>query len=230
MSPVLEVRDLNVSFGRAPVIAGLSFTLDAGESLAVIGPTGSGKSVLFRALIGMLAFDGSIRWAPGTRIGYVPQKLDIERDVPITASDFVLAQRRVRRADDADVRQALELVELEPAILREPIGVLSGGQFQRLLLAFALIGQPSVLLLDEPTAGIDEPAEERLYDRLDRLRRERSVALLSISHELSFVYRHAGRVLCLGPGGHALGLPVDVLTAARLEALYGGVMRLHRHQ
>jgi zinc transport system ATP-binding protein len=229
MPVALVVRNLTVPFDRGPVIDDLSFTLEAGESLAVIGPSGSGKSVLFRALIGALPFEGEIRWASGTTIGYVPQKLDIERDVPITVGDFLLAQRHVRRAATAEVRQALELVELESAMLSQPIGALSGGQFQRLLLAFALIGEPTVLLLDEPTAGIDEPAEERLHDRIDRLRKERRLALLVISHELSFVYRHADRVLCVGRGVHALGRPTDVLTSARLEELYGAPMRSHGH-
>jgi zinc transport system ATP-binding protein len=230
MSVALQVRNLTVSFDRGPVIDDLSLTLEAGESLAVIGPTGSGKSVLFRTLIGTLPFEGDVRWAPGTTVGYVPQKLDIERDVPITAMDLLLAQRHVRRAAAAEVRRVLELVELEDAMLGQPIGALSGGQFQRLLLGFALIGHPTVLLLDEPTAGIDEPAEERLHDRIDRLRKERRLALLVISHELSFVYRHADRVLCLGRRAHALGRPADVLTPARLEELYGAPMRSHGHR
>ena len=230
MSVALQVRNLTVSFDRGPVIDDLSLTLEAGESLAVIGPTGSGKSVLFRTLIGTLPFEGDVRWAPGTTVGYVPQKLDIERDVPITAMDLLLAQRHVRRAAAAEVRRALELVELEDAMLGQPIGALSGGQFQRLLLGFALIGHPTVLLLDEPTAGIDEPGEERLHERIDRLRRERRLALLVISHELSFVYRHADRVLCLGRRAHALGRPADVLTPARLEELYGAPMRSHGHR
>ena len=230
MSVALQVRNLTVSFDRGPVIDDLSLTLEAGESLAVIGPTGSGKSVLFRTLIGTLPFEGDVRWAPGTTVGYVPQKLDIERDVPITAMDLLLAQRHVRRAAAAEVRRVLELVELEDAMLGQPIGALSGGQFQRLLLGFALIGHPTVLLLDEPTAGIDEPGEERLHERIDRLRRERRLALLVISHELSFVYRHADRVLCLGRRAHALGRPADVLTPARLEELYGAPMRSHGHR
>jgi zinc transport system ATP-binding protein len=230
MSVALQVRNLTVSFDREHVIDDLSLTLEAGESLAVIGPTGSGKSVLFRTLIGALPFQGDVRWAPGTTMGYVPQKLDIERDVPITAMDLLLAQRHVRRAAAAEVRRVLELVALEDAMLGQPIGALSGGQFQRLLLGFALIGHPTVLLLDEPTAGIDEPGEERLHERIDRLRRERRLALLVISHELSFVYRHADRVLCLGRRAHALGRPADVLTPARLEELYGAPMRSHGHR
>ena len=92
----LEVRHLTISFDRVPIIKDVSFTVAAGDSLAIIGPTGSGKTVLFRALIGALPYEGEIRWAPGATVGYVPQKLDIERDLPITGNDFLLGKAPLR--------------------------------------------------------------------------------------------------------------------------------------
>lgn len=230
MSHALEVRDLTISFDGAPVIEDLSFTVGEGDSLAIIGPTGSGKTVLFRALIGAIPYKGEIRWAAGATLGYVPQKLDIERDLPITGADFLRAKQRVRHASTGEIRRALELVNLADDVVRKPIGSLSGGQFQQLLLAFALLGKPNVLLFDEPTAGIDEPGEERLYDRIDRLKKEQPLTLLVISHELSFVYRHATRVLCLGRGRSYIGPPAEVLTSERLEELYGSPMKYHAHE
>jgi ABC-type Mn2+/Zn2+ transport system ATPase subunit len=229
MSHALDVRDLTISFAGAPVIEDLSFSVGEGDSLAIIGPTGSGKTVLFRALIGAIPYKGEIRWAAGTTVGYVPQKLDLERDLPITGTDFLLAKQHVRQAPTGEIRRALELVNLADDVVRKPIGSLSGGQFQRLLLAFAFLGKPDVLLFDEPTAGIDEPGEERLYDRIDRLKEERPLTLLVISHELSFVYRHATRVLCLGRGKSYIGPPAEVLTPERLEDLYGSPMKYHVH-
>ena len=116
--------------------------------------------MLFKALIGALPVRGAIRWAPDTRIGYVPQKLDIERDLPLTGLDFLRAKADVVRAPGRRVARALALVGLSRDAARSRIGTLSGGQFQRLLLAFALVGRPSVLLFDEPTAGVDEPGED----------------------------------------------------------------------
>ena len=226
---VLEIRDLTVSFDGRPVIDKLTLTVDAGEALAIIGPTGAGKTVLFRALIGALPYQGRVRWAPGVRIGYVPQKLDLERDLPVTGRDFLTAKAAVAGASPDDIRRALDVVNLPPETARLPFGALSGGQFQRLLLAAALLGRPTVLLFDEATAGIDEPGEERLYARIDRLKHQSDLTLLLISHELSLVYRHASRVLCLGHGRSDVGPPAEVLTPQRLEALYGTPMKYHAH-
>jgi zinc transport system ATP-binding protein len=227
---VLEIRDLSISFGDRPVIENLTVSVEAGEALAIIGPSGAGKTVLFRALIGALPYQGRVHWAPGARIGYVPQKLDIERDLPVTGRDFLIAKARVGRATHEEFHRALDLVNLSAQTVGMPLGALSGGQFQRVLLAAALLGRPTVLLFDEPTAGIDEPGEERLYERIHRLRRQEDLTLLLISHELSLVYRYAGRVLCLGHGRSDVGPPAEVLTPQRLEALYGAPMKYHVHE
>jgi zinc transport system ATP-binding protein len=119
---------------------------------------------------------------------------------------------------------------IAPTLVRQPIGTLSGGQFQRLLLAFALMGRPTVLLCDEPTAGVDEPGEERLYAMLYRLQVEERLTVLLISHELSLIYRYATMVLCLSLGQRpCAGPPLEVLTPERLQEVYGAPMRYHRH-
>ena len=171
---VLEVGHLSVQFGRTTVLRDLSFHVVRGTSLAILGPNASGKTVLFRALIGAIPFDGIVQWAPGTRIGYVSQKLDLERDVPITGMDFLRARAAlVPRAkageSDAIVTRTLGLVGVPREAAGQPIGTLSGGQFQRLLVAFALVGDPNVLLQSEPMSrpgSIGKPA--RSLSRLPR--------------------------------------------------------------
>lgn len=229
MEPTLRVEGLSVSFGQVSVLRELSFEVRQGSSLAVIGPNAAGKTVLFRALIGAIPYRGVVRWAPGTRIGYVPQKLDLERDLPVTGRDLLAAKASVAGATRQDGVRALELVHLPAAAAARPIGSLSGGQFQRLLLALALLGRPTVLLFDEPTAGVDEPGEEQLYEMIQRVQEARGLTLLLISHELSVVFRHATDVLCLSRERPCFGPPQEVLTPATIEQLYGAPLRYHRH-
>lgn len=229
MDAVLQVENLAVAFGDVEVLRDLSFSVERGSALAVIGPNGSGKTVLFRALIGTVPCRGAVRWAPGTRIGYVPQKLDLERDLPVSGFDLLSAKGSVAGADRMEAAQALEMVNLPPATAARPIGALSGGQFQRLLLAVALLGRPDVLLFDEPTAGVDAPGQEQLYEMIRRVQRDRGLTLLLISHELSVVYRHAANVLCLSRERPCFGPPAEVLTPAAIEQLYGAPLGFHRH-
>jgi zinc transport system ATP-binding protein len=216
----LEVRHLFVRLGDKDVLRDLSFSVPEGSSLAVIGPNGAGKTVLFRALIGALPFTGEVRWAPGTRVGYVPQKLDLERNLPLTGADLLGARARTARVGLSAIDPVLVRVGLAPAMLSTPIGALSGGQFQRLLMAFALLGKPNVLLLDEPTAGIDEPGQERINDTVRRLQSE-GVTIVMISHDLTVVFRVATNVLCLTRDHTCFGVPRAVLTPELLAQVYG---------
>lgn len=225
---VLEVSHLSVRFGGAQVLSDLSFRVSTGSSLAIIGPNGAGKTVLFRALIGSIPFEGSIGWAPGIRIGYVPQNLDLERDIPITGEDFLRARAALAGKSVLNVSPILSLVGVSSEIGRQPIGTMSGGQFQRLLIAFALVGDPNVLLLDEPTAGVDEPGQEQLNELTHRLQGQ-GLTMLFISHELSVVYRYATDVLCLSRVHPCIGSPRAILTPSLLHEIYGTEVNYHVH-
>ncbi|HYQ81817.1 MAG TPA: metal ABC transporter ATP-binding protein [Anaeromyxobacteraceae bacterium] len=229
MGNALEVEHLSVAFGRQRVVEDLTFAVPERGAVAVIGPNGSGKTVLFRALIGAIPSSGQIRWAPGTRIGYVPQKLDIERDLPVNGRDFLRARAALAKAEPEAISRSLDLVGFPPELVARPIGALSGGQFQRILLAFALVGRPTVLMFDEPTAGVDEPGEELVYGTIQRLQEEEGLTLLLISHELSLVYRHASAVLCLGRGRPCFGAPREILTPERIAEVYGAPLKFHHH-
>jgi zinc transport system ATP-binding protein len=227
----LEVHSLGVSFGETPVLRDLSFSVREGTTVAVIGPNGSGKTVLFKALIGTLPHTGTVLWAEGTRLGYVPQRLDLERDLPLSGWDFLHAKANLVHATEAEVGRASQLVSLGRGVTSRPIGSLSGGQFQRLLLAFALLGHPNVLLFDEPTTGIDEPGEELLYATVERLQHEEHLTVIFISHELSLVYRMASEVLCIGRRGvTCFGPPRAILTPETLERTYGAPMDHYLHE
>jgi zinc transport system ATP-binding protein len=227
---VLEVDHLSVRFGDVKVLKDLSFRVATGSSLAVIGPNGAGKTVLFRALIGAVPVDGTIRWTPGVRIGYVPQKLDLKRDVPITAMDFLKARASLTGAPDDHIAHILDLAGISREVCESMIGTLSGGQFQRLLIGFALLGEPSVLMLDEPTADIDEPGQKRLNELIRRLKEEHGLTVLFISHDLSVVYQYATDVLCLGRRSACFGPPKKILTPELLYEIYGAPVGYHVHE
>jgi zinc transport system ATP-binding protein len=226
---ILDVDRLSVRFGATTILKDVSFRISRGESVAVIGPNGSGKTVLFRALIGAIPSEGTLKWAPGIRCGYVPQKVDLARDLPITGIDFLRARGASGQSSDAGISQALSAVGLTPELCRQSVGSLSGGQFQRLLIAFALMGDPDVLLLDEPTAGVDEPGQERLNEIIQRLRGERRLTVLLISHDLSVVHQHATHVLCLSEGTAHFGEPTTILTPELLHQVYGTPVAFHVH-
>lgn len=229
MESILEVSHLSVQFGDTRVLSDLSFRVSKGSSLAIIGPNGAGKTVLFRALIGSILFEGGILWAPEIRIGYVPQKLDLERDIPMTGVDFLRARAALAGESVGNVSRILSLVGVPMEVALQPIGTISGGQFQRLLVAFALVGDPNVLLLDEPTAGVDEPGQERLNQLVHRLQEGRGLTVLFISHELSVVYRYATNVLCLSRAQACFGPPRRVLTPDLLQEIYGTEVDYHVH-
>jgi zinc transport system ATP-binding protein len=228
VTQALEVRNLTVRLGGTEVLRDLTFSVPRQTSLAIIGPNGAGKTVLLKTLIGTLPYTGQIRWAPDTVLGYVPQKLDIERDLPLNGLDFLRAKAALAKVGKPEIEQALEAVGMEPAVLRTAIGSMSGGQFQRLLIAFALLGRPNVLLLDEPAAGVDAPGHAQLNESVRALK-SRGMTVLLVSHDLSVVYQYADSVLCLGRQRFCVGPPRSLLTPQMLSEVYGAPVGFHVH-
>jgi zinc transport system ATP-binding protein len=228
-APILSVANLRVAFGHQVVIDDLSFDVRQGECLAVIGPNGAGKTVLLKALLNLVPHQGAIRWSPEARTGYVPQKVAADRQLPIRLRDLLASKAAVLHLPESEIGAVAAEVALSPQVFNTSVGHLSGGQFQKALIAFALLGRPNVLLFDEPTASLDELAEEHTYDLLHDLQQKKGLAVILVSHDLSIVYRYANRVLCLSRGKVCVGPPKELLTPAMLEDLYGGPAKFYRH-
>jgi zinc transport system ATP-binding protein len=226
---LLSVRNLGVTFGSRVVLRQLSFELYSGDCLAIIGPNGAGKTVLLRALQRLIPYEGEIQWRQEARLGYVPQSIAADRQLPLRVRELLAAKARVLQLADQEMDQVSSDLNLAPEFLIAGIGTLSGGQFQKVLIAFALLGRPNVLLFDEPTASLDELAEERIYELVHKLHRQQGITVILVSHDLSVVYHHASRVLCLSKGKICMGAPKEVLTPKMLEELYGAPPKYFRH-
>lgn len=229
MTPLLAARGVGFSFGGHRVLAGVDFAIEAGEIVTIVGPNGSGKSTLLRLLIGAERPDeGAVVRAPGLRLGYVPQKLAVDATLPMTVGRFLgLAER-----DPAARGRVLERVGIAGLEGRQ-LAALSGGQFQRALLAQALLRRPQVLVLDEAAQGLDQPGEARFYLLIEQIRAELGCAVLMVSHDLHVVMAASDRVICLN--GHVCceGTPTVVSAAPEYRALFGlgtqGALALYRH-
>jgi ABC-type Mn2+/Zn2+ transport system ATPase subunit len=225
---VVETTGLVTGYAARPVLSGVTFDLDAGQALAVLGPNGGGKTTLLRVLLGELpVLAGTCRVAG--RPAYVAQAGRARLDFPVSALDVVLmgayartpVWRRLGRAERARARAMLERVGLQRQA-GERFGTLSGGQRQRVLIARALLQDAPLLLLDEPFTGVDRASEAGLLAILDELRAE-GRALLVSTHDIEHA-RRWDRVLCLNGTQVAFGAPADALTPHALQATYGEEM------
>lgn len=221
MAALLQVANLSVTLDRHEILRDVTFDVAEGESIAIIGPNGSGKTILLKSLLGIVPHAGEIRWGRKVVLGYVPQKIDADRSVPLNIRNLLESKARVIGHGEVDINDIAASVGLSAETMSTRLGNLSGGQFQRALIAFALLGRPDIVLLDEPTASIDEPGEEQMYELIHRMQTKFGIAVIVASHDLSFVYRYSSRVLCLNGAGLCYGPPRGVLTAGVLQEMYG---------
>jgi zinc transport system ATP-binding protein len=224
----LEVRNLSVKADGNQLLENLSFDLGVGDRLVIIGPNGAGKTILLKSLLNLMPHTGAIEWAPDVRIGYVPQKIDADRHLPITYRDLFVSKCNIVGESTDRIGEIAKSVGLAKRILEIPVGHLSGGQFQLGLIAFALIGKPNVLILDEPTASVDEPGEEHIYSLIHRLQQQYDLSIIAVTHDMSFVYSHATKVLCLNRRSVCVGAP-ETITPEILGELYGESQGYYRH-
>ncbi|KIL40585.1 hypothetical protein SD70_12650 [Gordoniibacillus kamchatkensis] len=231
----LAAREVSVHINGKPILDHISFSVKPGQFMGIIGPNGAGKTTLFRVLLGMLdPTRGSVSFLnddqqPVKRssvIGYVPQSRQIDPEIPMTAEDFISLglPHRYRFWSTSKDRQAIsEALRLTDSfrLANQPVGKLSGGERQRIYLAQALVRQPQILLLDEPTSNLDPGAQEQMASVVDRICRERNVSVLFISHDINLIAKYADRILYLTRGHYAEGPVEEVMRTEVLSRLYG---------
>ena len=238
MTPAfIEFDHVTLGYGRHAVLRDVDLAVAAGDFLGIVGPNGAGKTTLLKALLGTLApIRGTIRTPEHAPVfGYVPQRQAVDETFPLTVREMVLMGRfariglfrRARPEDHRRVVEAAEHVGISDLLARR-YRTLSGGQKQRTLIARALAAEPTVLVLDEPTNGMDLPAEHAIMELVRRLHIEDRLTVVMVSHLLNVVASYVARLAIVGNGRLEVGPVATMLTAERLTALYGTTVRVHR--
>ena len=235
-TPAISIHNLNFAYTGTPVLENIQLDVAEGDFIGIVGPNGGGKSTLLKLMLGLLQPEsGELRIFGQTprrsveRIGYVPQYANFAKDFPISVWETVLLGRLTPRRwfgghsqkDKRLAEQALRETEIWELRAR-PIGALSGGQLQRVLIARALASQPDILLLDEPTASVDVRAEKTIFELLRHLNQR--MTIIVVSHDVGFISDYVNRVACLNR--RLVCHAVDQLDPHELEHLYGK----HVHQ
>ena len=216
--PLLSVENAGIERGGRWLVRGVSFEIRPGEIITLIGPNGSGKSTTAKMALGIYQPDeGAIAKRADLTVAYVPQKLNIDWTLPLTVSRLMRITGNIESADIEEALEATRVSHLANAQIRD----LSGGEFQRVLLARAMARKPELLVLDEPVQGVDMPGEVELYKLIGEMRDRLGCGILLISHDLHVVMAATDRVLCLN--GHVCceGTPVSVSQSSEYRKLFG---------
>ena len=246
MRPYIDLEDVEFSYGEVRVLEGINLTVEPGDFLGIIGPNGSGKTTLLRIMLGLaepqrglvrLFGDPPSSFRQWGRLGYVPQKATLDPHLPVTVEEVVASGLlptlglfgRIGAAQRQRIADVLGQVGMH-AHRHARIGALSVGQQQRVLIARALVSNPELLILDEPTGGVDPEAQTSFYALLHHLNRERDVTLILVSHDIGVVAKEVTKLACLNRRLIFHGRPGDFLGDAALTALYGPAVRVVSHE
>jgi len=229
MSDLVRFDRVALGYGRRTVLAGLDFAVEDGDFLGLVGPNGAGKTTVLRAILGTLpAQRGAVTRAPGLRFGYVPQRDQVDYHFPLRVLDVVLMGRydRIglgRRPTAADRERAVAALDHVgiAALAGAPLKDLSGGQKQRTLIARALVGEPNVLVLDEPTNGMDLVSTTQILGLVRDLHDRDGLTVIMVSHALNEVANYVERIALVVEGGFRIGTVDEIMTEAVLSDMYG---------
>lgn len=247
MTKIVEVENLNFGYGEKMILKDITFSVDKGDFMGIIGANGSGKSTLIKLILNILhPLSGEIRllgdkiehFHKWSRVGYISQKAtSFNAAFPATVEEIVGANlfsrvglfKFLNKQHKEQIHHALEIVGMQD-YRKRLIGNLSGGQQQRVFIARVLVGEPEILFLDEPTVGIDLASEEAVYCLLARLNKELGLTVVMITHDISAVTVHANKFACLGSNGLFIHNPAEEFSQEFITEIYGYGVNLHIHQ
>jgi zinc/manganese transport system ATP-binding protein len=227
LTKAVEVKNVDVSLDGKWILRNLTFSVESSVFLGIIGANGSGKTTLMKVILKILKPQGgTVDIVNASRLGYVPLSRHIDPETPLSSWDFVSLglphkfRPWITRQDRMIVKEAMEITN-SIDYAAKPIGKLSGGQRQRLFLAQALVKNPQILLLDEPTSNLDPGAQETIASVVDRIRRERGITVLFVSHDVNLISRYADKILYMTQDSYAIGTVDDIMQSSVLSKLYG---------
>ncbi|MEI6533088.1 MAG: metal ABC transporter ATP-binding protein [Candidatus Roizmanbacteria bacterium] len=233
-SSAIQSKNLTVEFDTKVIISDLTLSIPYRSITVIIGPNGSGKSTLLKALLGLVPYSGSITLFEGDmlnlNIGYVPQHTEFDRTIPMTVFDLLrlsLYQKSPKNQLQS-ITEALKELDIED-LAQKPLRELSGGQFQRVLIARAIQDEPKLLILDEASAGIDYVGVKGLHEVLKHLKEIHNTTILMVSHEINIIPEIADRVICLGHGYSYCGEATNALTQEHIIRLFSEKVKWHDH-
>ena len=228
----IEARDLSVVINGNKIIENVTFEVDKGDVVSIIGPNGSGKTTLVRAMLGLIEYKGKVTWNSRpfkeclNEIGYVPQRFDFDRTFPISVEEFL--DLPGYKPDPAWREEACREFGIK-GILSKKLGTLSGGQMQRVLIVSSLLKQPELLILDEPTSGVDMEGVSSFYELVRHINEEHHITVFLVSHEVNMVSTTSTKVICVNRSLFCCGEPEKVMTKELLEQLYSSHFEMRDH-
>lgn len=214
---ILKVDNLSLLIDDKKILEDISFEIKPEEVLAVIGPNGSGKSMLLKTLVGIhTPTSGTITWSSETKVGYLPQRFQVDHYLPMTVEEFLSLKKNAQYS----LSEVFELTKIQKEWRTKNLAHLSSGQLQKVLLAWAVLDKPTILLFDEPMENVDIGGQASIYKLLHELQTTLHVALIIVSHDLNLVYRYADEVLCLNQKMLCYGEPHHALTEQKIKELF----------
>ena len=241
MTALITFDHATLGYGRRVVLSDITFDIPAGDFLGLVGPNGAGKTTILRAILGSLdPLQGTVTTEPGVRFGYVPQRDSVDYGFPLKVLDVVMMgryariglMRRPSQADRALAADALDHVGIGH-LAEQQLNALSGGQKQRVLIARALVGEPNVLVLDEPTNGMDLVSTTQILGLVRELHERDNLTVLMVSHALNEVANYVSRIALVVERGFRIGTVADIMTEETLTQMYGipvDVDEMHGHR
>ncbi len=224
MKPLIKASNINVFRKNKALLQDVSMVVDSNDFVTVVGPNGAGKSLLMKCLMGLVKVDsGTIFRDEETRIGYVPQRLHINRSMPLTSKRFLTLNRKTSAQI---LEQTIAETDVEH-LLDKPLYALSGGELQRILLARSLLSHPTLLVLDEPAQNLDITSQLNFYKQLEQIYQNRDIAILMVSHDLHLVIACSKTVICLNRHICCMGETQMVTQNPEFISLFGQDMANH---